>query len=92
MPFQYWVADSYPSSYPDGNFTGRAGASEVNTLGFRFASGFVTPIDEVMDSVYRLKFTFSHSDPTLVLNFAASGLQQLTDESWGLANVSVVTQ
>jgi hypothetical protein len=72
---------SYPDSYP-GVVTHPAGteAEEIDTLGYTTWYG---------DSVYALNFTFSHSASSLVVNFSASGLQGLSDESWGLDNVDV---
>jgi hypothetical protein len=57
------------------------GAAEINSLGFPdyFGTG----------DVYNLSFTFAHAGGPLVLNFSASGLQGLGDESWGLDNVLV---
>ena len=71
---------SYPDSYP-GVVTHPAGtgASEIDTLGYNFYG----------NSVYALSFTFSHSTSSLVVNFSASGLQGLSDESWGIDNVAV---
>ncbi|HYA38846.1 MAG TPA: hypothetical protein VEI74_11330 [Candidatus Methylomirabilis sp.] len=42
-----------------------------------------------MESVYDLNFSFAHSGGAVTLNFAASGLQGLADESCGLGNVQV---
>jgi len=41
------------------------------------------------DSVYLLKFTIPHTANNLALQFSASGLQEIYDESWGLDNVLV---
>ena len=41
------------------------------------------------DSVYRLKFTFAHNKPLLLLNFQGKNLQELADESWGIRNIEV---
>jgi len=72
---------SYPGDYPD-SYPARTGAVENNTLGYPFYG----------DSVYHLTFTFPNTIPektTLVLDFLASGLQNIEDESWGLDNVRV---
>ncbi len=61
-----------------------SGAMEINSLGYMF-SGFSE------SSVYHMAFTFSHSDPSLSLWFHAVGLQDMSDESWGLDNVRVST-
>jgi len=73
---------AYPGDYPGGNYPGQANAQEVNTLGYYFRSF-------PLDSVYRLSYTFPHTSTNLLLSFAGSGLQSLTDESWGLDNVQV---
>jgi len=71
---------SYPGSYPGGGeYDAYTGASEINTLGYEFYG----------DSVYRMSFTFNHVDNLLKLNFAGIGLQDVSDESWGLDNISV---
>jgi len=75
-------AQAYPGIYPGDSFPTRTGAAENNTLGYTYT-------DLPMDSVYRLAFDFAHSNNTLDLDFSASGLQALDDESWGLDNVRV---
>ena len=80
------VLQSYPGPFP--TLPGSApfsGALEVGTLGYDFFGG--GPGDD--DSVYRLSLTFAHSDSSLALSFFGSGLQDLSDESWGLDNMSV---
>ena len=72
---------AYPDAYPDGDHPAQTGAAEINTLGYSFYG----------DSVYQLSFTFPHSESSLVLEFSASGLQNVEDESWGLDNVEVQT-
>ena len=61
----------------------RTGADEIDTLQFIYSTG-------VLDTVYNLSFSFSHSGPSLVFDFSASGLQDIEDESWGLDNVEVI--
>jgi hypothetical protein len=71
---------SYPGSYSSSEeYPAYTGASEINTLGYEFYG----------DSVYSLSFTFKHSDSSLALNFAGFGLQDISDESWGLDNMTV---
>lgn len=50
----------------------------MSTLGYEFG-----------DTVYRLRFTFPHSDSSVQFNFSGIGLQEIEDESWGLDNVRV---
>ena len=70
---------SYPAPYPtDGSMpihnARHTGAAEVETIA---------------GAVYRLTFTFTHSEPTVSFTFTAPNLQPLDDESWGLDNVEV---
>ncbi len=69
----------YPATYPNGNYDPRTGATENNTLGYAYYG----------DSVYHITINYTHNVGDLVLYFQASGLQALTDESWGLDNVRV---
>ncbi len=69
---------SYPHAYLEGTAQPQEGASETNTLGYAFA-----------DAVYRLQLTFGHSSSSLGLQFSASGLEDIDNESWGLDNVQV---
>ena len=70
---------SYPDSFPGGSNPARTGAAESNTLGYTFFG----------DTVYSFTFTFPHTGSLLELDFTGSGLQALSDESWGLANISL---
>ena len=73
---------SYPASYLGAYYTARQGASEANTLGGTFYG----------DSVYNFTYTFAHTASTLQFDFSASGLEDVSNESWGLDNVVVTTQ
>jgi hypothetical protein len=70
-----------------GEYNPMTGASECYSLGYTFSSLIVK--NEPMDSVYNLSFMFAHNASDLVLNFSATGLQGIDDESWGLDNVMV---
>jgi len=74
---------AYPGSYPGGDYPTQTGAAEINTLGYNFDAG-------PMDSVYHLAFVLQHSSSQLALDFSALGLQEITNESWGLDNLQVV--
>lgn len=74
---------AYPDSYPDGVYDFFTGATEIKTLGFMYYAG------SIQDSVYHLSYTFPHTESSLILDFSAMNLQSLSDESWGLDNVSV---
>lgn len=83
---QTGALQSYPQPFP--NLLGSpafSGAFEVGTLGYDFFGGGAG--DD--DSVYRISLTFDHTASSLALSFFGVGLQELTDESWGLDNVSV---
>ncbi|MFN6540604.1 MAG: filamentous hemagglutinin N-terminal domain-containing protein [Nostoc sp. EkiNYC01] len=82
--------DNYnPSSANNVNNLPRTGAIENNSLGYR-AYG-ERPIQ---DSVYKLSFTFPHSDSSLGLHFLSllGGYTGIEDESWGLDNIAVTVQ
>lgn len=63
------------------------GAAETYSLGYVVTDGMPAP--QVMDSVYKLSYTFAHATDHLTLNFSGYGLQAMSDESWGLDNVQV---
>ena len=67
----------------------RNGADEINTLGFQYndePAVYTGPAD----AVYNLSYTFPHSASSIEMTFSSSGLQPITDESWGLDNVEVI--
>jgi hypothetical protein len=78
--FANWT--QFPQNYPVANSPARTGATAVDTLGYFFQTF-------PMDTTYRIRLTFDHSDPTLVLDFTGSSLQRIEDESWGIDNVTV---
>ena len=73
---------AYPGSYPSDAYPIGTGASETNSLGYSMSG---TPCD----AVYRLSTVVPHHASSATLEFSASGLQEITDESWGLDNVTV---
>ena len=58
-------------------------------LGYWFEDGIYPENSDWMDSVYTFVYTFNNIDETLILTFASNSWQDITDESWGLDNVSV---
>ena len=79
---------SYPNAFPSlPGSPAFSGAAEVGTLGYDFFGGGVG--DD--DSVYHITLTFDHTASNLALSFFGLGLQDISDESWGLDNVSVST-
>lgn len=79
---------SYPRDYPYGSSMPQTEAAERNTLGY-YCYVKEVAMDVKCDAVYRLTFTFDHSDLTLGIDFWASGLEDRSNESWGLDNVKV---
>ena len=75
---------SFPGAFPFGSFPGRSGAYAVGSLGYSY-NGLPG-----MDTNYRLGFRFPDSAANLWLRFKDLGLQPLANESWGIANLSVV--
>ncbi len=75
---------SFPDDYPGPQHERRTGAAEVATLGYVHQGGQVCH-----DGVYRLSFAIPHAAREVTFVFAAEGLQNLDDESWGLDNVRV---
>ena len=73
-PASFAYGQAYPGSFPGDTYPYRTGAAENDTLGFG------------MDSVYRISSSFVSTNGTLTINFSGSGLQNIEDESWGLAN------
>jgi uncharacterized repeat protein (TIGR01451 family) len=76
---------AYPGTYPSGDYVDHTGATEINTLGYTYSNS-------PMDAVYHLNYLFSHASASLALNFLASGLQALVDESWGIDNIEVTVK
>jgi hypothetical protein len=82
-------ASSATQSYPYGSADPSpplTGAVERGTLGYQY--GEYTSLD----AVYHFSWYFNHEDSSLSIDFTGSGLQELTDESWGLDNVKVTTE
>jgi hypothetical protein len=88
VPLDFWSffsgnwRQSYPAGFGAGNYPLKWGAVESNSLGFSYFG----------DSVYRFNFTVPHTADTLTYTFAGSGLEGVSNESWGLDNVRVTTQ
>jgi hypothetical protein len=73
---------TYPGTYPGGDYLARTGADEINTLGYYY---FYVP----QDTTYQMGFDFSHTGSSLALCFSASQLQSISDESWGIDNMLI---
>ncbi len=87
----YGMGDEQGQAYPD-NYPGlreypaRTRAVEDGTLGYQDP---YQPPGTYADAVYHVSLTFPHTDGDLVVNFSASGLTSLADESWGIDNLQV---
>lgn len=76
---EYAHNQGYSLGNANGDFAAHTGAAEIDSLGYSFYG----------DSVYNLSFTFAHTASDIQFDFGALGLQSMTDESWGIDNVSV---
>lgn len=74
---------AYPNLQPGGMYPAFTGAAERNTLGYTHPNPELGP----MDAVYRIERTFDHAGGALSLFFSGLGLQDASDEAWGLDNV-----
>jgi hypothetical protein len=63
---------------------GGTGAVFTNSLGYTYWSS-----NELIDATYTALFTFPHTASTMELAFIAFGLQNITDESWGIDDVTI---
>ncbi|MDX1935192.1 MAG: ankyrin repeat domain-containing protein [Capsulimonadales bacterium] len=77
---------AFPGEYTEGGHRGGEGALRRNFL--HIGSEANDPAGKP-DAAYRLKFTFAHQQPTLVLNFLARGLEDIANESWGIRDIEV---
>lgn len=73
---------AYPGTYPLQSHPGYTGAKEVNTLGYTFNN-------QAQDALYDISLTVPHTSTNLLLALEASGLSDLSEESWGIDNVKV---
>ncbi|MHB9024325.1 MAG: type II secretion system protein [Armatimonadota bacterium] len=73
---------AYPGSFPGATNPLRTGAVANDSLGYLYNG---TP----MDSTYHLTYTFEHTGGNLRLVFSASGLEDISNESWGIDNIQV---
>lgn len=76
---------SYPSVAGVDANPSRFGAFANDTLGYTYG-----PTDFPLDATWRMNFAFLAPEDGLTIRFAALGLQNIQDESWGLDNVSVI--
>ena len=80
-------SQDYPAPAGYGySYSATTGAAAVDTLGYDLICYYW---EGVADSTYHFQVTVPHSLPHATFTFAAAGLQELEDESWGLDNVRV---
>lgn len=78
---------AYPGTHPGGNYPPNKNTAEKpNSLGY---VATLPDGSSPRDAVYRFSVTIPHIETLLDLDFSASGLQDLGDESWGLDDVEV---
>ncbi len=88
--FSNWSGDDnqcFPDPWDLGDHPPRTGALENDTLGFLYDPAVGDPY--IQDSVYHRSVSIPHTGDTLTISFGALGLQELSDESWGLNDVRV---
>jgi internalin A len=80
---------AFPGKYPDEQHPPQTGAAEVDSLGYMYWSD-IGPTSQVPENaVYHMVFTVGHDANAVAVDFSASGLEDLSNESWGLDNVKV---
>ncbi len=80
----------YPSPVPGEKVPYMTGADYKNMFGFIFPKeGNQPPITVHQDAVYTLKMTLPHTAGKVTLQFRGMGLQEISDESWGVAGVTI---
>ncbi len=81
---------NYPSQVPGDHLLPQTGAREKNTLGYLYPwPGAPKPFP--CDATYQIDFTIPHSDSKAVVQLTGMNLQNIVDESWGVANFKVRT-
>jgi hypothetical protein len=73
---------TFPDLYPGPTHPRFTGAAQKDTLGYQFGVS-------AGDAVYKMTVVFPHEEANLALIFAATDLEPLDNESWGLDNVVV---
>jgi hypothetical protein len=84
---------SFPDPFGEGDHPSFTGAASVNTLGYSTElDGSCTPTSKIKDSIYKFRFLLNdHTDPNLILNFLAEGLEAgEREEKWGIDNFKII--
>jgi hypothetical protein len=76
---------NYPSQVPGEHLPPQTGAREKNTLGYLYPwAGAPKPFP--CDATYAIGFVIPHNDAKVVVQLTGMNLQNIIDESWGVAN------
>ncbi len=78
-----WSPQAYPANYPLGNYPYHTGAVALDALGYVYDKW-------AHDAIYHLSFIVPHTGDLATFKFTGYGLQPVSDESWGLDNITVV--
>ena len=79
---------TYPAPVPGDRVPYMTGADFKNNFGYAFPKqGNQPPIPVRQDALYTLKMTVPHTAGKVALQFSGMGLQDISDESWGVATV-----
>ncbi len=84
--YQYF--QNFPGLLASERFNHRTGADRIDTLNFENTDEGNERLP-LRDATYQLRMTIAHSADTAELVFRGSGLQELSDESWGIDNIRV---
>jgi hypothetical protein len=80
---------AFPSQVPGDKLPTQTGAVAKNSLGYNNPWPG-KPALFPMDSTYHLHYVIPHTAARIALDFSAVNLQNLIDESWGVADVRIV--
>lgn len=80
----------YPGTFGGAMYPALFGGMEVNSLGYEWTDVDANPpLRFPIDTVYRIRRVLRHTASNVAVRFRGEGLQELTDESWGVDNVQV---
>jgi hypothetical protein len=97
--FSECQSQNWPDQYPGPLHPFHTGTSEINSLGYTHYDSNIkimgqedcvtVPGTAPMDAVYKVNITVPHATNAGTVTFAASGLQGIDDESWGITNLQI---
>ncbi len=82
---------SFPDDHQSTTHKGWTGASEKQSLGYKWFLTHNNGKGYVTDGVYKINVIFPHNEASLKLNFKSHCEDTKEDQSWGLDNVKVET-